>query len=173
MAFVGKMDYQPNVEAVVFFVTHVFPLVIQRVPEARLRIIGGSPVRQVQELANDPRIVVTGWVEDLRSELSQACMGVAPMVSGTGMQTKILESMMVGLPVVTTPIGASSLDLLIGHEIAVAADAPTLADTIVGLLLDRHELARIARAGQIAVRTKYDNSSVHHKYMKIINGGLQ
>jgi glycosyltransferase involved in cell wall biosynthesis len=173
LAFIGKMDYQPNVEAVLFFATQVLPLVSREVPEVRFRIIGGSPVREIQTLAEDPRITVTGWVDDIRSELSQACMGVAPMISGTGMQTKILESMMLGLTVVTTPLGASSLDLQYGREIVVADNALDLANVIIRLLLNRDELTRIGRAGQDAVRKKYDSAVVMRSYMKIINGETQ
>jgi glycosyltransferase involved in cell wall biosynthesis len=173
LAFIGKMDYQPNVEAVLFFATQVLPLVAREVPEVRFRIIGGSPVREIQILTEDSRIVVTGWVDDIRSELSQACMSVAPMISGTGMQTKILESMMLGLPVVTTPLGASSLDLQHGREIVVAENAQDLATVIIRLLLDRDELTRIGRAGQDAVRKKYDSAVVMRSYMKIINGETQ
>lgn len=173
LAFIGKMDYQPNVEAVLFFASQVMPLVAREVPDVRFRIIGGSPVRQIQLLADDPRIAVTGWVDDIRSELSQACMSVAPMISGTGMQTKILESMMLGLPVVTTPLGASSLDLQHGHEIVVAQGAKELAAEIIRLLLDRKALAQLARSGQEAVRGKYDSSVVMRRYMNIINGETQ
>ena len=170
LAFIGKMDYQPNVEAVLFFATQVLPLIAREVPEVRFRIIGGDPVKQVQVLAEDPRIAVTGWVDDIRSELSQACMSVAPMVSGTGMQTKILESMMLGLPVVTTPLGAASLDLHHGREIVVAEGAHALATVITRLLLDRAKLTQIARAGQAAVSRKYDSTVVMRSYMNIING---
>jgi glycosyltransferase involved in cell wall biosynthesis len=100
-------------------------------------------------------------------------MSVAAMVSGTGMQTKILESMMLGLPVVTTPLGAISLDLQHGREIVVAEGAQALATEIIRLLLDREELTRIARAGQHAVRGKYDSALVMKSYLKIIKGEPQ
>jgi glycosyltransferase involved in cell wall biosynthesis len=170
IAFIGKMDYQPNVEAVLFFATQVLPRVAREVADVSFRVIGGSPAREIQALTKDPRITVTGWVDDIRSELSQACMGVAPMISGTGMQTKILESMMLGLPVVTTPLGASSLDLQHGREIVVAENAEDLANVIVRLLLDRDELNGIGCAGRDAVREKYGGAVVMRSYMKIING---
>lgn len=173
LAFIGKMDYQPNIEAVLFFASQVLPLVALEIPDVRFRVVGGSPVRQIQLLADDPRIVVTGWVDDIRSELSLACMSVAPMISGTGMQTKILESMMLGLPVVTTPLGASSLDLQHGREIAVAEGAKELAAVITRLLLDREALALLARLGQEAVVRKYDSGVVIRRYMNIINGEPQ
>lgn len=173
LAFIGKMDYQPNVEAVLFFASQVLPLVACRVPDVRFRIIGGSPIRQIQLLADDPRIAVTGWVNDIRAELSVACLSVAPMISGTGMQTKILESMMLGLPVVTTPLGASSLDLQHGSEIVVAEGAKELAAVIIRLLLDREALAQLARLGQEAVLRKYDSGVVMRRYMNIINGEPQ
>jgi glycosyltransferase involved in cell wall biosynthesis len=172
LVFIGKMNYQPNVQAVLFFASQVLPLIANAIPEVQLRIIGGDPVKQVQVLAEDPRVTVTGWVEDIRSELSHACMSVAPMVSGTGMQTKILESMMFGLPVVTTPLGAASLDFQHGQEILVAEGAHALALSIIGLLLDRPELKRLAHAGQVAVNRRYSSAEVMRNYTNIINGEL-
>jgi sugar transferase (PEP-CTERM/EpsH1 system associated) len=102
IVFTGVMDYFPNVDAVQYFCREIFPLVRDLVPHAQFYIVGRSPTRQVRELGNQPNVVVTGTVPDVRPYLAQATVAIAPFRLARGVQNKVLEAMAMGLPVIGT-----------------------------------------------------------------------
>ncbi|MEO7775879.1 MAG: TIGR03087 family PEP-CTERM/XrtA system glycosyltransferase, partial [Fibrobacteria bacterium] len=93
LAFVGMMDYGPNIEAVIFFVERIWPLVRKRHPRARFTIVGARPTREVKALAETEGVTVTGFVEDVRDYLATATLVVVPLEVARGIQNKILEAM--------------------------------------------------------------------------------
>jgi polysaccharide biosynthesis protein PslH len=107
--FLGRMDYYPNIDAVLYFTESVFPTIRAAVPSVEFRIIGSNPSPAVQRLAAVPGVVVTGHVPDVRPFLKDAVVSVAPLRIAHGTQNKILESMAMGLPVVTTPEAAKGI----------------------------------------------------------------
>jgi sugar transferase (PEP-CTERM/EpsH1 system associated) len=103
IVFTGAMDYWANVDAVVWFAQQVMPWIRQRQPEAKFYIVGSKPTRAVQQLAgDDPNIIVTGRVEDVRPYILHASVIVAPLRIARGVQNKVLEAMAMAKPVVVT-----------------------------------------------------------------------
>lgn len=103
VAFVGVMDYWPNVEAVQWFARAVFPQVVKACPDARFVVVGSKPTSAVRQLASSPGIDVTGSVDDVRPYLEAAQAIVTPLRIARGIQNKVLEAMAMARPVVTTP----------------------------------------------------------------------
>jgi sugar transferase (PEP-CTERM/EpsH1 system associated) len=136
IVFVGVMDYFPNSDAVSWFAKRVFPLVRPRVPEVEFRIVGRRPSRAVRALAREPGVTVTGAVADVRPHLADATLAVAPFQITRGVQSKVLEAMASGLPVVGTRIAFQALGA--GEKDGLrAADTPSaLADEVVAVLRD-------------------------------------
>lgn len=150
IAFVGRMNWQPNTDAVFWFIHEVLPLIHQTLPKVRFRIIGREPPEAFYRLAaSDPRIEITGTVEKVRPYLSECAVQVVPLRAGSGVRHKILESMAAGVPVVSTPLGAEGLGLRDGQDILLGADAPSLSAAILRLLQDsalRQTIAETALA---------------------------
>ncbi|MBQ9340573.1 MAG: glycosyltransferase [Paludibacteraceae bacterium] len=135
LVFVGSMYYEPNIVAVTSFVHNVLPAVIRRHPQTKFYIVGSRPVKQVKHLQSDS-VIVTGFVDDPKQYLEKATVVVVPMISGAGVQNKILEAMSMGCCVVTTPIGAEGLENVVsGRDIIIASHAGQMAKEI-NLLLD-------------------------------------
>lgn len=131
--FTGKMSYAPNAQAAVWFARNVLPLVQSNHPEAELVIAGSNPPREVTELATLPNVRVTGFVQDMRSEMAGSAVAVAPMLIAVGIQNKILEAMAMGLPVVTNTMAAKAF----GGDcpgILVADSAEEMAGAVSSLL---------------------------------------
>lgn len=122
VAFLGKMDYQPNVDAVLWFCNHVLPLLPQ---EMTFLVIGAYPSHAIRALPSlHPNVQVTGFVEDPYRLMEDCAAMVAPMQTGAGIQNKVLEAMAMGLPVVSTSRAAKPIiGALHGRDILVA-DAP-------------------------------------------------
>ena len=95
LVFVGSMCYAPNIVAVKTFVKSIFPLVLNRIPNAKFYIVGSRPVKSICDLASE-NIIVTGFVDDPKDYLRKATVVVVPMYSGAGVQNKILEAMSIG-----------------------------------------------------------------------------
>lgn len=103
IVFSGAMDYWPNVDAVQWFAEKVFPLIKQQHSTARFYIVGSKPTAVVQQLAiNDPAVIVTNRVDDVKPYIRFAKVAVAPLRIARGIQNKVLEAMALAKPVVVT-----------------------------------------------------------------------
>jgi len=119
----GTMNYPPNADAAVFFCRSILPLIRSRIPDAGLLIAGHAPPLKVQRLARDPGVTVTGYVEDMLPCYAQTSVSVVPLRAGGGTRLKILESMALGRPVVSTTIGCEGLEVEHDQHLLIA-DGP-------------------------------------------------
>lgn len=159
--FVGKMDYQPNVDAVLYFHREIFPLVRKAAPDARFWIVGSKPTAAIQRLAQEPGVVVTGFVEDVRPYLREAGVAVVPARTGGGILNKVLEALALGVPVVTTSLGLEGLRTAPERDL-LAADAPKgIADAVCRLLADQQLRTQLARNGRLFVEQ-------HHRWDRMV-----
>ncbi len=93
MVFTGAMDYWPNIDAVSWFAKKIFPQIFKQDSSARFYIVGSNPSKEVQALAQEGQIIVTGRVEEIRPYLTFAHFAVAPLQIARGIQNKVLEAM--------------------------------------------------------------------------------
>jgi O-antigen biosynthesis protein len=157
--FVGGFAHAPNQQAVLWFVDRILPLIRERVPAARLAIVGSNPPSQVLDLAGD-RITVAANVSDaeLRAHYRSSRVAVVPLRYGAGVKLKVIEALREGLPLVTTPTGAQGLPGL--DQVASICDDPrSFAAAVCQLLQD--DALWIARcAAQIAyAEARYSESA--------------
>jgi polysaccharide biosynthesis protein PslH len=148
IVFSGRMAYFPNADAARFLVHEVLPYVRQQVPQVQLEIVGADPPANVQELAKQAGVTVRGYVPDLAHVLQHATVAVAPIRTGTGIQTKVMEAMACGTPVVATPQALAGIEAQADLHALCAEDAPAFAAKLVQLLQDatlRQQLAQAAR----------------------------
>ena len=144
----GSMCYAPNIVAVKTFVKSIFPLVLNRIPNAKFYIVGSRPVKSICDLASE-NIIVTGFVDDPKDYLRKATVVVVPMYSGAGVQNKILEAMSIGCCVVTTKIGSEGLECISdGQELFIRSEYNEMADTIVDLIDDKQQRERFGKAAK-------------------------
>ncbi|MFM7216432.1 MAG: glycosyltransferase [Bacteroidota bacterium] len=155
LLFNGNMNYPPNVESVVFVVKEVMPLVWEKRPGTRLLISGANPSPAVKALAGE-KVVVTGWVDDVRDSFNRSRLLIAPMKSSIGLQNKLLEAMAMGLPCITTELSNNALGAKPGEEIIVADTAAAFAESALRMLNDPAEASRIADKALAMVKRRYD-----------------
>ena len=152
LAFLGRMDYFPNVDAICYFAHEVFPLIRSHCPTAQLRIIGMNPTAEVRALATLPGIVVTGSVPDVRPHLNDAAITVAPLRIARGTQNKVLESMALGIPVVATSLAARGVQADPDTHLLVGDDPQTLSAQVLRLFQNPELAERLARAAHEQVQ---------------------
>ena len=135
VVFCGVMDYAPNVDGVLWFVRDVWPLVRARVPDASFVVVGSNPVDAIRRLEQPGSgIEVTGTVPDVRAYLWKAAVSVAPLLTARGMQTKVLEALAAGLPVVVTPEVLEGLPPEVRPGCTLAEASTSFAEALTGLL---------------------------------------
>ena len=148
ISFVGRMDYYPNQECMFDFCERVWPRIRARLPRMHLDIVGADPSPAVRRLAELPGVTVTGSVPDVRPYVRRSVAMVAPLNIARGTQNKILESMAMGVPVVSSPIAAGGVDAEPGVHLAVASTPDDYVEAVVRLSTDPGERDRLARAGR-------------------------
>ncbi|MNK26014.1 putative S-adenosylmethionine-dependent methyltransferase [compost metagenome] len=154
LLFVAGFAHDPNVDAAVWFVEQVLPLIRAHAPDIEVNLVGSNPKPAVQALASDT-INVTGYVTDEELEMyyAHSRVVVAPLRFGAGMKGKVVEAMRFGVPLVTSPAGAQGLAAASAF-IAVADDAQAFADHVLRLLEDdAHWLAMSGQAQAYARQT--------------------
>lgn len=148
IVFLGRMDYYPNIDGVLFFVKEIFPIIRKIVPHAEFRIVGSNPSRMVQNLAKIPGVSVTGHVPDVRPYLMDAALAVAPLRIARGTQNKILQFLAMGVPVVTTPQAAKGVEADPGRHFLVADGSESFAQKVLSLLQDSNLRENLSLAGR-------------------------
>ena len=143
----------------VYFCAEILPLIIEAEPEARLRIIGGSPTGEIAALASH-HVDVLGFVPDTKPFLESSVISVAPLRFGGGMKGKIGEAMSFALPVVTTSTGIEGFGLKPGTDALVGDNPRDFADATIRLLRDREYLEQVRMAGYGFIRDHYSDLAV-------------
>ena len=142
--FVGSVRHKPNLNALIWFVDHVFPLVLRLQPEAQLVVAGAGSWEVLREKLDHPNIRALGFVPEMRALFEQYSVLVCPILSGSGVRVKLLEAFASGIAVVSTTMGAEGLADKSG-EICELADRPEdFAKSVVHLLQDHAYAANLA-----------------------------
>lgn len=155
VVFTGNLGYFANADAAAWFAREAFPAVLSSRPTARFLIAGARPSRSVRALGRLRGVTVLGPVENMAAVIRSARVAVAPLQSGSGQQSKILEAMACGTPVVASPLAVAGIAAQDGRDLLVGADAAGTARAVLELLADDHRAARLAQAGRRLVETAY------------------
>ncbi len=137
--FTGNMPYFANQDAAIFFAEQIFPLVLNEIPDAEFYIVGQNPSKRVKRLKSD-KIIVTGFVPDIKLEYLKSAVNVAPMRFGAGTLNKIIESILLGIPVVATSISVDGLPAELKEYIFIADSKKEFSQKVIYVL--RHPEVR-------------------------------
>ena len=174
LVFTGSMDWLPNDDAVVFFCREVLPLIWEQNANVKFYIVGKNPSAAVKKLAHkDPRIVVTGRVEDVRTYIQRAKIFVVPIRIGGGTRLKILEAMSMQKTVVSTTVGAEGIACTKDVDIVLGDTPQAFADQVIGLLNDQRKRETLGAAGRKLVLEKYDWRMIGKKLNQIYEDMLR
>lgn len=148
IAFLGRMDYFPNIDAVVHFSKAIFPIIRRSLPDAELRIVGSNPTGTVRDLSRIPGITVTGYLPDVRPAVEDVAVAVVPLRIARGTQNKVLEFMAMGIPVVVTPEASQGIQAVVGRDLLVASQPEEFAQKTVAVMQDGRLRAALSASGR-------------------------
>ena len=156
LVFTGTLDFRPNIDAVVWFCEQVLPHIKKEVFHVHLYIVGKSPTREVRRLGDDAAVTVTGYVGDVRPYIAQAKVYVVPIRMGSGTKLKVLEALAMGIPVVSTSLGAEGIAVTPGQDILIADDPVEFAAQVVALMNNEPLRKSMSERGRALMESCYD-----------------
>ncbi len=167
LIFVGGYNHLPNVDAAVWLVQEIMPLVWATLPDMRLLLVGNAPPPAVENLASR-RVTVTGFVPDVAPLYAQARLSVNPLRYGAGVKGKIVASLQEGVPVVTTTVGNEGLGLVHGAEAWIAETAADFAAGVVALYRHPARCAAMAQAAQAVLSRRFSEDAARTALMGVL-----
>ena len=154
IAFHGHLGYAPNIDAVLELVDSILPLVQREEPNVVFHLVAAEPVARIRALAQRPGITLTISPPDVRVPLSTAQVYACPIRHGTGMKTKVLEALALGLPIVCYPASVAGIDCT-DEQVRVVHDPQAFAAAVVCLLRHPERARAQAAAGRALVKERY------------------
>ncbi|MDO8682419.1 MAG: glycosyltransferase family 4 protein [Armatimonadota bacterium] len=152
---VATMSWPPNIDAMLYFCSDIYPMVKRLVPGVRLVIAGANPPEAVTRLQSDPSISVPGFVKDIHGLASKSAVFIVPLRSGSGMRVKILNAMAMGLPVVSTSVGCEGIGAAHEKNVLLADNPLEFAEHTSRLLLDCNKRIDLGASGREFVIENY------------------
>ena len=165
--FPGARSYTPNRRGIEWFQQRVLPAITSRVGDFKVYVTGGGPPP-----ANpDSRLVLTGHLSrsGLHELFGRVKLCIVPLLDGGGTRLKILESMALGVPVVSTSLGAEGLDISAGTHLSLADSAESFSDAVVQLLADDGKRDSLAAAAREFVSCHHDCRQVLPAFLRLVD----
>ena len=160
--FIGGFQHRPNIDAVLFFVKDIYPLVSEHLRDAKFYIIGDKAPPEVAALATGT-IIVAGLQTDVRPFFDSVKLSVAPLRFGAGVKGKINQSMAFGVPVVATSLAVEGMALQNGNDILVADEPEDFARAMIELYESEDLWNRISENGIKKTRAIYSTDTARKK----------
>lgn len=147
LVFIGGFLFSPNVDAVQYFVSEIWPRVRAAVPDVRFLVVGSNVPDNILQLGKEPGVDVLGYVENLTPILIRCRLSIAPLRYGGGIKGKVGTSLSHGLPCVATPTAAEGMGLVDGVNVMIAENAEAFADAVIAAYQDENLWTRLSTAG--------------------------
>jgi len=166
LVFIGGYNHEPNIDAVIWFAREVLPRILERIPEVRFTILGSEAPESVRQLASE-HVDVVGWVPDPGPYFDASRVFVAPLRYGAGMKGKVGQAMSLGLPVVTTHIGAEGMQLADGIHALIADDADSFSAAVVRLYDDEALWTSLQGAALEHIKNNFSDNAVRKTLQRL------
>ena len=172
MVFNGALSYEPNYDAMSYFLEYIHPLIKGEIPDVQLSITGKTEGVDVQSLPNNHQVNFTGYVDDIREVVARSSVCVVPLRKGAGTRLKILEAMALGIPVVTTSKGAEGLAVESGIHLIIADEPSEFAAETVKILKYRSLQESLSAQGYALVQERYGWEGIGRQFIAQIEDRL-
>ena len=164
LVFTGSMDWYPNEDGILDFITTTLPEVRRQVPGVSLAVVGRNPSERLKTAGVQAGVQVTGTVPDVRPHVAQAAVYIVPLRVGGGTRLKIFEALAMGKAVVSTTVGAEGLPIVPGEHFLQADGSAEFARAVVGLLRDSKRRYALGLAGRRLVEVHYSWEQIGRQF---------
>ncbi len=156
---IGSMNWMPNEEGIRWFVDEVLPKTVEKVPDFVYHLAGRSMPEWLTSMKN-PHVDVVGEVPDAKEFVTNHDIAIVPLLSGSGIRIKIIESMALGKTVITTRVGAEGILYDEEVNIIIAENKAKMVEAIRSLNENPETAVRIGQAARKLVEETYDNRKI-------------
>ena len=167
LLFVGGFDHAPNGDAVEFMVNEIMPMLVDRIPDIHLTVVGSNPSDRIRALAGQ-HVTIAGWVADLDPIYASTRVVVAPLRYGAGVKGKVGQALAMGVPMVTTSIGNDGMMLEPGRDIEIADDAPAFAERVISLYENRPAWEAMSTQGLRRIDQLFGRRATHTRLDELV-----
>jgi GT2 family glycosyltransferase/glycosyltransferase involved in cell wall biosynthesis len=171
LMFVGGFQHPPNVDAVEFFLDEVLPLVVRRLPDLEVHIVGSNMPASLQARGGD-HVHMHGYVPELDELYARIRLTIAPLRYGAGVKGKVNQSMAHGVPVVATTAASEGMYLVHEHDVLIADDAVAFAHAIIRLHEDEALWLRISQEGTRNIENHFSFAAVKRELFRSLGASL-
>jgi len=167
IVFWGNLDFPPNWTAVEYFYENVFvPYLAEN--DVIWHIVGAAAGDRIKAIGQHEQVVLAGFQQDLPNYVGGMGAMINPMVEGGGLKNKVLEAFAMGIPVISSTMGAAAIDCVSGRHY-LAADTPgQFAREVLKVLENTSLSADLVGHASDLVRREYDWSVIGTKYASVI-----
>jgi sugar transferase (PEP-CTERM/EpsH1 system associated) len=158
--YFGNLGWLPQADAVIAFVNETLPRIVAENPNAKLSIVGNAPPDSIRRLASD-RIVVTGFVEDIREYIARAAVVVMPLRIGAGTKHRILQALAMKKAIVASSMAAEGMELSDSVNVMIADDSESFAKRVIELLGDPGSRERLGANGLKLMHERYSWTKIY------------
>ncbi len=166
--FIGGFQHTPNIDAVLYFVREIYPLVEARLRDAKFYIIGDKAPPSVVALASE-NVIVAGLQPDVRPYFESVKVSVAPLRWGAGVKGKINQSMGFGVPVIASSVAAEGMGLTHGEDILVADEPENFAKALLKLYHSEDLWNRLSKNGIKKTKLFYSKEAARKQLKRLLS----
>jgi glycosyltransferase involved in cell wall biosynthesis len=154
--FMGTLSWMPNKDGINWYIDHVWPQVVSKMPSAELIICGkGADSNLVNKAANTKGVSYLGFVEDLNAVMETCKAAIIPLRFGSGMKIKTLDAMYRGLPVLSSNVGIDGLDVEHDNHALICQNDEEWVQQTISVLNEESKMQAMADRARALVRDKY------------------
>lgn len=168
IVFTGKMDYEPNIQAMKWFCEKVFPVIEREVDNVKFYIVGKNPTEYINSLAKE-NVIVTGMVDSVDEYLDIADIVVIPLLSGGGVKIKLIEAIQRNNIVVTTTKGVEGTEFKHKQDVLVTDNESEFASYCIDILKNKNKYKELKKNSLECLEKNYLWSSIGKNYEEFLN----
>jgi glycosyltransferase involved in cell wall biosynthesis len=168
LVYSGALTYGPNRDAVTYFLSEIYPHIVDEEPKAQLRVTGSLEGVDVRRIPGSEAVNWTGHLDDVRPTVARSWASMVPLRIGGGTRLKILEALALGTPVVATSKGAEGLQLTSRGGVLIADEPAAFASRVVQLLRDPALRQQLGASGRDFVASHYDAAAVGQTFCSLV-----
>lgn len=168
LVFIGAGGHSPNVEGLEWFLKNVWEFILLKYPNTKLNVIGNWSQSQIEKYKNISNLYFLGFVDDLGKELDGA-ISIVPIISGSGIRIKILDSVNYGTPFISTTIGALDMGFEDGRDCYIADSASSFSEKLLDLMANPFLREKFYENAFKVYNEKYSTHTLAMKRLKLYN----
>ena len=162
--FIGSLDWKPNQEGLLWFLSKVWPLCHAKFPHLSFHVAGRNMPDKIKQMTLDG-VIMIGEVNDAASFVNQHDIAIVPLLSGSGMRAKIIEAMALGKVVITTSIGLEGIDAKDTYDVCLADSPEEFVNVIQFLLTHPDQMMQIGINAHHNIMNNYESVTMGKKLL--------